>query len=104
MSVVRLPTFLDEKLAVSIVSEKNRLLIGRGLLTGRGEGGMKIDQIILSENVNVGDIVQTDVLGTNLVIGVIGEIIVRKGEMFKSALVKRQYNPEELETVFLVKK
>lgn len=104
MSVVLLPTFLDEKLAVSIISEKNRLLVGRGLLTGRGEGGMKIDQIILSENVSAGDIVQTDVLGTNLVIGVIGEIIEKKGEMFKSALVKRQYNPRELGTVFLVKK
>ncbi len=104
MSVVHLPTFLDEKLAVGIISEKSRLFVGRGLLTGWGEGGMKIKQIILSENVSTGDIVQTDVLGTNLVVGVIGEIIEKKGEMFKSALVKRQYNPKELGTVFLVKK
>ena len=51
ISKIHLPSFVDEKLSVSIVDKENHSLKGRGLLTGRGEGGMKIDQIILSENI-----------------------------------------------------
>jgi len=103
ISKIHLPSFVDEELAVSIIDKENRSLVGRGLLIGKGEGGMRIDQIILSENIKPQDIVQVEVLGSTLVVGVIEEIVERKGEMFKSALVKRQYNPQELETIFLIK-
>lgn len=103
ISKIHLPSFADEKMAVGIIDKENHSLTGRGLLVGKGEGGMRIDQIILSEKVKPQDIVRVEVLGSTLMVGVIEEMVERKGDMFKSALVKRLYNPAELETIFLIR-
>jgi len=102
ISQVRLLSFYDEKLAVKIVSKEGEIL-GRGLLVGKGEGKMKIEQILYPEGIQKGNLVITSVEDGELLIGEIEEIIEKKGEVFKTALVKRLYNPEELNTVFLIR-
>jgi len=103
-ATIKLPSFLDNKLSVSIFSSKDNSLTGRGLLVGGGEGKMKVEQILLTENVNINDLVMTDVFGKNLLVGLVSEIVEKKGEMFKSAVVKRQFSPRQLQTIFLIKK
>ncbi len=103
-AVVELPSFFDNKLSVSVFSQKDHALIARGLLVGGGEGKMKIEQIFLSENVSVGDLVMTSVFGKDFLIGEVSEVIDKKGEMFKTAMVKRSFNPRQLKTIFLINK
>lgn len=100
---VRLSSFVEEKSVVSIFFTKDKSVVGRGLLVGWGEGRMKVEQIYLSENTQKNDLVMLNTGGADLLVGIIDEIIDKKGEMFKSAAVKRLYNPEELGTVFVVK-
>lgn len=101
-AVIRLPSFFGEKFVVSVISEE-REHFGKGLLLGRGEGKMKVEQILASENVQKGNLVITNVDGGSLFIGEVEEVIQNIGEVFKSASVKRFYNPEEITTIFLVK-
>jgi len=100
---VRLPTFFEEKTVVNIFSEKDKTVIAKGLLVGKGEGRMKAEQIYLSENIQKGDLVAIHVGAADLLVGVVEETGEKKGEMFKFATIKRLYNPEQLQTVFVVK-
>lgn len=100
---VRLPSFAEEKSIVSVFFAKDKSVVGRGLLVGWSEGRMKVEQIYLSENAQKNDLVMLNTDGVDLLVGIIDEINDKKGEMFKSATVKRLYNPEELGTVFIVK-
>ena len=101
-AIVRLPSFLDEKTAVSIISSKDGTVVGRGLLEGKAEGKMSVEQIFLSDNAQKGDFVKVSFLGGSLLAGTIDEVVEKKGEMFKSAIVKRNYNPQELGTIFII--
>lgn len=103
ISVLRLPSFFEEKLVVKIVSERKDEIVGKGLLVGRGQGRMKIEQILSTEGVKKGDFVVTDVDGGDLLVGQVEEVEEAKGEVFKTAQIKRLYLPEKLETVFLVR-
>jgi len=103
VSVLRLPSFFEEKLVVKIVSGEKDNISGKGLLIGRGQGRMKIEQILSTEGVEKGDFVVTDVDGGDLLVGQVEEVEEAKGEVFKTAQIKRLYLPEELETVFLVR-
>jgi cell shape-determining protein MreC len=40
--------------------------VAKGLLIGGGEGKMRLEQVLLSENINVGDLVMTSIFGQNL--------------------------------------
>lgn len=103
MSIVRLPSFLEEKSVAFVVLEgKDKVTVGRGLLVGIGEGKMRLEQIFLSENVKKNDLVQINSNGGDLLVGKIDEISEKQGEVFKGAMVKTLYNPEELGTVFLI--
>ena len=103
MAKVKLPTFVDEKRVVQIISGTGELPSGKGLLLGKGQGKMRIEQILAAEGVAKGDLVMTSEEGGELLIGEVEEVIPVKGEVFKSASVKRLYNPEELETIFLIR-
>lgn len=103
MSIVRLPSFPEEKSVAFVVLEgESKMTVGRGLLVGAGLGKMKLEQIFLSENIKTNDLVQINIDGGDLLVGKVDEIIEKKGEVFKSASVKTLYNPEELGTVFLI--
>lgn len=102
-SKVKLPSFLDEKLSVKLISSSSTVVLGRGLLVGRGLGQMKVEQILSSEAVTKGNLVTIGVDGEDLLVGEIEEIFEKKGEVFKTAQVGRLYNPEELNTIFLVR-
>lgn len=98
---VKLPSFIDEKLAVKIVSA-DQAIIGRGLLVGRGIGRMKVEQILANEDVKKGDLIMAETEGGNLSVGEILEVTWEKGEVFKTAQVKALYDPANFNTIFLV--
>ena len=100
-SQIRLPSFLDERLLVKVVA--NAQIKGKGLLVGRGQGDLRLEQILASEQVAPGDLVVTNVDGKDLLVGEIEGVVAEKGEVFKSAQVKRLFNPEELDTIFLIR-
>ncbi len=100
---IRLPSFFEERLVVSIVSAAEKNQLGQGLLVGWGEGRMKVEQILAAEKVEKGDLVMTNVEGGDLLVGEVEEAVYPKGEAFKSASVRRLYNPEELKTIFLIR-
>lgn len=101
---IRLPSFFEEKLAVKIVSADNRVIFGRGLLVGRGQGKMRVEQILAREGVKPKDLIMTTIEGGDLLVGEVEEIVEAKGEVFKTAQVKRLFNPEELTAIFLIRK
>ena len=104
MAQIRLPSFPEERLMVKIVAKENPSLIqGKGLLVGRGQGKMKIEQILAAEEVTKGNLVITNLESGDLLVGEVEEVMATKGEVFKTSQVKRFFNPEELETIFLVK-
>ena len=101
LSQIRLPSFFEEKLLVRFVSGEAE--VGKGLSIGRGQGRMRVEQILVAEGITKGNLVTTHIGGKDLLVGEVEEVIEKKGEVFKSALVKRFYNPEELDTIFLVR-
>jgi rod shape-determining protein MreC len=101
---IRLPTFFEEKLAVKIVSADDQVIFGRGLLVGRGQGKMRVEQILSREEIKKGDLVITTIEGGDLLVGEVEEIIEAKGEVFKTVQVKRLISPEELTAIFLIRK
>lgn len=101
-SLVRLPSYSEQRLLVRIIASNNSF-VGKGLLIGRGVGQMKVEQVISSELVKKEDLVVTSAEGKDLVVGQVEEVIENKGEVFKVIQVKRLYNPEELNTIFLVR-
>lgn len=103
LAKIRLPSFIDDKMSVRIVSPDKELNIGKGLLIGKGTGKMKIEQIFSSEEVTSGNLVVVDVEGGNLLVGEVTEVTQNIGEPFKTAGVKLLYNPEELNTIFLIR-
>lgn len=103
MAKIKLPTFSDERLLVKIADGKNSGTVGKGLLTGKGLGVMKIEQILVKENIGSGNLVLANVEGGDLLVGKVEEVVKQKDEVFKTATVKRLFNPEELETVFLIR-
>lgn len=102
MAAIRLPSFLDEKLVVKIAFGQEAVL-GKGLLVGRGEGQMRVEQILTSETIDKGNLVLASQEGGDLLVGEIEEVLAAKGEVFKTARVKRLFNPEELTTIFLIR-
>lgn len=103
MAEVKLPTFFGERLVVKIVSVEDQKIVGRGLLFGLGAGKMKIEQIYSSEPVKQRDLVMVETEGGSLLVGEVQEVIYGKGEVFKTALVERLYNPEDLNIIFLIR-
>lgn len=104
MSQIRLSTFNDERLLVKIVDGKNSGMMGRGLLAGKGLGVMKVEQILVKENINNDNLVLTNVEGGDLLVGKVEEVVKQKDGVFKTATVRRLFNPEELETIFLIRR
>ena len=100
---VRMPSYFDNKMAIKIVSKNDLTILSKGLLVGKGTEKMKVEQIYYSEQVRLGDLVITDSEGGILIIGEITEVIQNKGEAFKSAGVKLLYQPNQLNTIFLIK-
>jgi rod shape-determining protein MreC len=104
VSEIRLPTYFEEKLAVKIVSASDNVIFGRGLLVGRGQGKMRVEQVLSREEIKTGDLVITAIEGGDLLVGEVEEIVETKGEVFKTAQVKRLVSPEELTAIFLIRK
>lgn len=102
ISYIRQPSSFNEKLSIKVVSKDSNEIVGKGLLVGRGVGKMRLEQILLKEKVQKGDLIMLETLGGTLFVGRISEVYENKGEVFKTALVERLYNPEELKTIFLV--
>lgn len=102
-SRVKLASFIDDRLLVKIISAKLDTLLGKGLLVGRGQGKMKIEQILSTEGADRGNLVTTSVDNYDLLVGEIEEVFWNKGEVFKTAQVKFLYNPQELNTIFLIR-
>ncbi|MCL5090628.1 MAG: hypothetical protein M1514_01315, partial [Patescibacteria group bacterium] len=101
---VKLASFFEEKEMVHLVSkEEGKGLVGRGLLAGKGEGRMKVEQILRSEDIKKGDLVVLGETGENLLVGEVEEVTQVPGETFKTVQVKRLFNPEDLRTVFVVR-
>lgn len=108
---IRLPSFPEEKLRVKFVSgepgaalsSSDKAILGEGLSVGRGQGKTRVEQILSSEKVEKENLVITNVQGTNLLVGAVEEVTEKRGEVFKNASVKILYNPEELNTIFLVR-
>ncbi|HUV72003.1 MAG TPA: rod shape-determining protein MreC [Clostridia bacterium] len=104
LAKIKLPTFFEERLVVKVVGETEKeKFFGKGLLVGRGEGKMRIEQILSTEEVREGDLVLASVEGGELVVGKIEEVIESPGEVFKLAQVKRLFDPQELNTIFLIR-
>lgn len=103
MAKIKLPTYLDEKLMVKIIDETNGELLGRGLLTGKGLSLAGIQQILTTENVKKGNLVIAEVMDGDLLVGKVGDVLIQKDETFKTATVERMFNPESLETVFIIR-
>lgn len=100
---IKLASSWEEKLAVKIVDRETGQISGQGLLIGRSQGRMKIEQILSTEETKKGDLVIVNLEGGDLLIGEVEEVFITKGEPFKTAAVKRLFNPEELNTIFLVR-
>lgn len=103
ISEVRLVSSPEERLVVKIASETEGNISGRGLLIGQGQGKMMIEQILPSEDIKKGDKILVNLEGGDLLAGKIEEITESEGEPFKTAQVKRLFNPEELNTIFLIR-
>lgn len=103
MAQISLPSYFEEKLVVKVASSSADPVVAKGLLIGRGQGSMRIDQILASELPAKGDVVLTSAEGGDLLVGEIEDVIVVQGEAFKTAQVKRLFNPEDLTTIFLVR-
>jgi len=103
MSEVRLPSFYEEKIVTILVSPSDYTIVGHGLLVGSGMGKMKVEQILRQEWVQKGDLVVTSVGGGDLLVGEVTEVLQSQGETFKTAQVKRLYEPENLNTIFLIR-
>jgi len=103
MAKVNLASFFEEKLPVKILPAADGVPSAQGLLVGRGEGRMRVEQILASEKVAQGDLVMTNLEGGSLLVGEVEEEITLEGEVFKTAEVKRVFVPEELETIFLIR-
>lgn len=103
LAKIRLPSFFEEKLSIKIVSVDKMAVYGKGLLVGYGQGKMKIEQILSSERVSKGNLIITSMAEGELLIGEIEEVIKAKGEVFQMASIKRLFNPEELNTIFLMR-
>jgi cell shape-determining protein MreC len=105
MAEVRLPSFFEERLMVRIIKAQETISSpgGLGLSIGRGQGKMRVEQILATEEVAKGDLVMTNLEGGDLLVGEVEEVVAAKGEVFKTAQVKRVFNPENLGTIFLVK-
>jgi len=88
---------------VNIVSVKLDNILGKGLLIGRGQGKMKIEQILSTEGADVGNLVTTSVDNQDLLVGEIDNVFWNKGEVFKAAQVKLLYSSQELNTIFLIR-
>lgn len=103
ISEVRLLSFFDEKAVVKIISEETREITGKGLVIGGGEGKIKVEQILSPEIVKRGNLVIITVESGDLLVGQVEDVSENKNESFKTATVKRLYNPEDLKTVFVLK-
>ncbi len=104
MAEIRLPSFFEERLMVRIFKAQGTFsLSGLGLSIGRGQGKMRVEQILAEEEVAKGDLVMTNLEGGDLLVGEVEEVVLAKGEVFKTAQVKRLFNPESLGTIFLVR-
>lgn len=103
MAKINLASLFEEKLPVKILPTVGERAPAQGLLIGRGEGRMKVEQILAEEEVTQGDLVITNLEGGSLLVGEIGEVAAVEGEVFKTAQVKRLFKPENLNTIFLVR-
>lgn len=104
LAQIRLSSFFEEKLVVRIVGEKDKAqTLAKGLLVGRGQGKMRVEQILASEEVFAGDLVLAPIEGGDLLVGKVEEVIKPEGEVFKTAQVKRLYQLDELVTIFLIR-
>ena len=101
MSKVRLPSYYEEKLVVEVVSGET--IVGKGLLVGRGEGKMRVEQIFSSEAVKKEDLVVLEIEGGTLLVGKIKEVVQEQNDVFKMGQVEKLYDPAQLNTVFLIK-
>jgi len=101
---VELLTSPDSRAVVKILDRERLTLVGKGLLFGKGGSGMEIRQILVGEEVKEGDlVVAADAPASySLLIGKVIGVNFKKGEVFKTALVKREIDVNKLETVFLV--
>lgn len=100
---VRLISSPESRTVIKIIDKENFTLVGKGLLQGRGGGKMIAREILAEEEIKIGDLVVASVETVDLPVGEIMLVSYNKGDVFKTAEVKRILNPRSLETVFLIK-
>jgi rod shape-determining protein MreC len=102
-AVVRLPTFDGEKISVSTRDAVDGLRKSSGIVTSVG-GVLMLDKVVLSESLDVNDLVMTDGEGfiPDLIVGNIAEVIVQGTKLFKTARVEPIVDYSRLEWVFVV--
>lgn len=101
MARVRMAAFPEERLVVRVATEGG--VLAQGLLVGRGEGKARLEQVLASERLERGALAYGNFEGGDLLVGEIEEVLAPAGEVFKSAVIKRLFNPEELVTIFLIR-
>jgi len=99
---IKLLSSPESKQVVKIIEKENLILIGKGLLLGKGEGKMEIKEILPEEEIKEGDLVVIPFESSDLPVGKVGTISYQKGDVFKTAQVKMEINVRVLETVFLI--
>lgn len=100
---IQLLTFPEAKEVVKIIDNQNLVLVGKGLLVGKGGEKMEVREILAEEDVGEDDLVVASLESGDFPVGKIVSVSYQIGDIFKTAQVKREINIRYLETVFLVK-
>jgi len=102
---VALLTSPDSRAVVKILAKDDLSLAGKGLLFGKGNNEMEVKEILAAEEIKEGDLVVAadTAASSNLLIGKVTSVNYKKGDVFKTALVKREIDLNNLTEVFLVK-
>lgn len=109
LSKVLLATSTDSKISVIVRAKDSFAQESTGILVGRG-GRVLLDQIVATENVNIGDWVVTSSTTPDsnsqeqLLVGKINKVISSNNQTFKQAEVELTFIPEKLDVVFVVTK
>lgn len=102
-STVILTSDPDSKISSMINTEQGKT---KGLLIGQFGQGLLLDKILHQEPVGVGDLVYTEGIETalpkGLVLGAVTEVISKDNEVFKQARIRPIFDPNNLDTVYII--
>jgi rod shape-determining protein MreC len=102
-SAILLSTDPDSHLSAFVQNNQGK---AKGILNGKYGSELILDKVLHQEQIQKGDLVYSE--GTEieipkgLILGQVSEVVDKDNEVFKSAKVKTNFDPSDLDVVFLV--